>query len=245
MHVFDVTPEDIARLTAAELWRLLRPLTCDDVRRGTLVQWFAVLVVVLRDDPARLKRYGRHVTALFLSDEEHHKLRTQFDAEVAALRAAVTGGPEPGETVLQRADRLVSQLEWLMFERYAGLRNGLRLPAPKGRRPTFRNTRRRHTENTPASPSPSGGRPVTLTPDTEKWLLDEIARWRATLDERGEHVSDRKALQWSIAHVYFRRALERGASRAEAKREAIRAATGPLFRTRLSTLSRIRPRHPR
>jgi hypothetical protein len=242
--VFDFTPDEIARLTAAELWRLLRPLTFEAVRRGTTAQWFAALVVVLRDDPARLRSYGRHFTALFLTHDEQQKLRAQFDAEIAVLHAALKRGPERGETSRQLAERVAAEFEWLTLERYAGLWNGLRLPAPRGRRPKFRSTRPRHTANLPKSPSPSGGRP-RFTPEQEKWLLDEIDRWRATLAEEGERVSDKKALQRSMVHSYVRRARDRRASRAEAKREAIAAVTGSLFRTRLSTLSRIRGRHQR
>jgi hypothetical protein len=92
----------------------------------------------------------------------------------------------------------------------------------------------------PASNSP--GHPEKFTPEQEAWLLAEIDRWRAVLAERGGRVSDARALRLSIASDYFKRYRREGRPRPDAFRLARIMATGPLYRTRRSHLSRLRSR---
>jgi len=227
-------PEAIGDLAAPALWRLLRSLTREEVEQVRVLQWLAVLQVV---DPESLRdpaRRGRRFDRLFLSGDEHRQLSEQFDADVTALRTRFEHGPEPGETLHQLGERLLTQLLWLATERYAGLWNGLRLPAPRGRRPSFKMAAR--------TPAPAGGRPRKITAESEAWFLAEIDAWRTRLAKKGTRVTDAKALRHSIASYYYRRYLSEGLSDAVAKREARRMAQGPVFRTRRVTLSNLRGR---
>jgi hypothetical protein len=234
MHFLDLTPKAIARLTPAQLYRLLRPLTLADVARLTPAQCLAAASVL---DPPALggpSQRSKRLSALFLSDEERQELELAFIADVAALNDELDRGPRRGESGAQLADRLGQKFAWLLTERYTGLANGLRLPAPRGQPPEFKT-------------KPSGrkrGPAPTFTVDDEAWLLAEVDRWRETLARKGARVSDATALRNSIVSYYYNRFLAHGLSDEAARRGArtMASRTGPVFRNRKGTLAKARAR---
>lgn len=197
MHFYDLSPDAIACLSQAGIYKLLRPLSRDDARRVTVAQWLAAVSVI---DPEALtapKRRGRLFAALFLTPDELRDLDQQFDADVNDLRERLERlhrqrrrRSDPKADVIAIARSLVREMMWLMEVRYAGLSNGLRLPFPTGPRPRFEIRRQ-----------PKGGRPRVESREEASRLLAEIAQMRKIIDrDSWDRVSDANALY----HVWLR-----------------------------------------
>lgn len=229
VHLFDLSAAQLHQLKAGELWPRLRRFDFEDVRRGTREQWFAVLLAVLRDEPARLKRHGRSFSALFLSREELQTLDAEFELEIKTLRENLAQEPKGAEPVRQLGDRYFSQLEWLMFERFAGRLNGLRLPKPRGPRPrpVFKAKKR-------------PGRPTTITPEVERAFLKHIDSTKARAAKDRRRLSDRDALLL-VMFAHYRKFLKDPSSE-DVKRLEKAIEESRLFRTRRVLLARLRSR---
>jgi hypothetical protein len=123
------------------------------------------------------------------------------------------------------------------------LLGGRRRPRPQPKRKRGRPRKPSAPSLLLAAPSPNApGHPQKFIPEVEAWFVAEIDRWRAVLADRGERVSDARALQLSIQNYYFKRYEREGRPRLEAVRLARKMAVGPLYRTRRSHLSRLRRR---
>ena len=119
-------------------------------------------------------------------------------------------------------------------------------PTPKrkrGRPPTSPKVKARRAAGSTLLTDPppkKRGAPKKITPEVELWFLADIDRVKAKAAAHGRKVSDSAALRSSIAKFRRNKYREDGLSDAEANRRAKAAAYGPLFRTRKSTLSRLR-----
>lgn len=87
----------------------------------------------------------------------------------------------------------------------------------------------------------TGGRPRTITPYLEQWLLTRNDGRKAAYQAKyDEPLTDSKALRNDMFHSYFGRFTRQGMSESDAVKLARSLSSGPHFRSLKVRLSRLR-----